>query len=121
MRYGIRLILGNLVLETKVELTVMSIRTPQAGLGKDRHVAVDLVVPECKSLESKIFKWRMIKNYNDSDEINVWNRYDDISPKCQSLTEKYEPYNIIREFEKTNSSQKLSKLHYGLKMKFRHT
>ena len=98
MRYCLRLLLGNIIVETNVELAVISIRKPTAGLGEDRHIAVDIVEPEENGLEAKIHKWRMIKKYNDDQDTNEWNRYDDISPKCQSITANYEPYNIIHEF-----------------------
>ena len=58
---------------------------------------MDILEPDEQQLKDKITKWRMIKNWNEA-QSNEWLKYGEINPKYMVTTEKFLPYNIIREF-----------------------
>ena len=110
LRYAIRVILGKLEIDMDIEMAVISIHREQRNAYNLINEAVDIVEPNEGLLKDKISKWQMIKNWNDKADTNEWLKYDQIDPKCQTITSNWTPYNIVKEFDRNNELVKTIEL-----------
>ena len=106
MRFAIRIILSKLGFNNKIEMAVISIIKKKLGEIETKNYAVDIVEPDEQILKDRIQKWKMIQQWNNALENN-WLKYGKLDPKCATVTEKYTPYNIITEFSKNPSIEKI--------------
>ena len=105
LRTGVRMILAKLKINQKIELAVMSIYKERLNSYEKINQAVDIIEADEQILQDKISKWRLIKSYNDNNR-NIWQKYDKINPMYLITTDKYQPYNIIREFGNNTKLEK---------------
>jgi hypothetical protein len=84
-------------IKEKIEMAVISIIKKPSSSADPKNFAMDIIEPDEQLLKDKIEKWRMVKKWNDSLE-NEWLKYGEINPKYLITTDKFMPYNIIREF-----------------------
>ena len=105
LRVALQIILGKLGIGTKIELAIISVLKKKLNSLDIKNYAMDILEPDEQLIKDKHMKWRMIKKWNDS-QTNLWLRYGEIDPKYMVDTERYTPYNIIREFEKNHALEK---------------
>lgn len=103
LRFGLKVILGKLNIQTDIEMAVLSIHKENKNIYGMQNEAVDILEPSDKILQDKLLKWKMIKKWNTKPTTNQWLKYDHIDPKCHSLTANWTPYNIIQEFDENNA------------------
>ena len=97
LRFAIRSILAKLGIGSKIEMAIISILKKNKGDLDFKNHAMDILEPDEQQMKDKIEKWRMVKKWNDS-LTNEWLKYGEINPKYLVTTDKFMPYNIIREF-----------------------
>ena len=97
LRFAIRTILSKLEIGIKIEMAIISIVKNIDNTAETKNFAMDIIEPDEQQLKDKIEKWRMVKKWNDSLE-NQWLKYGEINPKYLVTTDKFLPYNIIKEF-----------------------
>jgi hypothetical protein len=105
LRFALQVILGKLGIGIKIEMAVVSVLKKNRGNMDIKNYAMDILEPDEQILKDKHLKWRMIKAWNDK-QTNLWLRYGEIEPKYLVSTDKYTPYNIVREFERNPSLEK---------------
>jgi hypothetical protein len=106
LRQGLQILLGKLEIITDIELAVISIHREKSDSYDTTTEAVDILEANQHLFGDKLLKWQMIKKWNDNPAVNDWIKFDIIDPKCQKLTTKNGPYNIIQEFEDNDRSIK---------------
>ena len=105
LRFAIRSILAKLGINSKIEMAIISIIMKLKGETETKNHAMDIIEPDEQRIKDKMEKWRMVKNWNDSIN-NEWLKYGEINPKFLVTTDKFAPYNIIREFGSDTSITK---------------
>ena len=78
-------------------MAIISITKKLKGEIETKNHAMDIIEPDEQQIKDKIEKWRMVKMWNNSLN-NEWLKFGEINPKYLVTTEKFTPYNIIREF-----------------------
>ena len=70
LRFGLRVILGKLDIETDIEMAVMSIHRENINSYETTNEAVDIVEPNCNLFQDKIKEWQMLQNWNTDPETS---------------------------------------------------
>ena len=106
LRFAIRSILSKLGIGIKIEMAIISIVKNINNTNETKNFAMDIFEPDEQQLKDKIEKWKMVKKWNDSLE-NQWLKYGEINPKYMVTTDRFLPYNIIKEFSQDSTMNKI--------------